>query len=90
MLGTAANPLNPRRMELILAEMEKAAIDIVDSEEEALTSPADDEVSVIFYGEPCDCTARSTCMTRACKCQKDGSKCSSVCHNDKNKCKNMP
>ena len=88
MLGTSANPHNPKRMELFLKDLEKIEKD-QEFEDQNFVEVHEDEVTVNFYGAICSCSNRSTCSTKSCECVKSDLKCSSLCHKDNSKCKNI-
>ena len=85
-LRTLANPLSAARLENILADLEVA---VDENNVEEISDLNDDEVSVLFYGDTCDCSKRSTCCTKSCTCKRAGNLCSQMCHMvDKSSCKN--
>ena len=83
-LGVVANPLNPRRMEIILEDTELAVHDKKLHDEDFIRTDKDD-VTICYYREPCNCSARSTCSTKTCSCVEQGFKC----HINYCKCKNI-
>ena len=86
-LKTTANPLSKHRLENILGEIEEAECNIEDDAYKTVELN-DDEVSILFYGNTCGCTIKSTCSTMRCQCFKSGQQCNDVCNCKRNLCKN--
>ena len=56
----------------------------------AETDTHDDDVSVLFYGNSCNCWKRSECVRNTCPCKKSNEKCNQFCHSGlKTCCKNI-
>ena len=82
-----ANPLNEKRMELILQQKlndDKAFEEKEEDVEEV------DEVSVLYYrAEHCTCSRNAMCQSNKCICAISDKKCTDKCHDGKKtKCKN--
>ena len=89
--GTVANPLSPTRLESILADLKVVMDNFDENQESKLASEInEDEVSVLYYGDTCECSKRSTCVTKFCSCRKTNKTCSPMCHGGhKGECKNV-
>ena len=74
-------------MEMILAETSNRSPDICTEKNDEPCEDDMDEVSMLYYGETCNCKT-SSCLTRSCPCKKSHTKCNSECDCSSSLCKN--
>ena len=77
-----ANPHSEIRMQLILKQL---TVETPKPEE----PDDDDEVTIMYYGDKCDCSKMAKCKSSKCICFIRGVKCGQDCHSDqKTNCTN--
>ena len=79
-----ANPHSEIRMQLILKQLLET-VETPKPEE----PDDDDEVTIMYYGDKCDCSKMAKCKSSKCICFIRGVKCGQDCHSDqKTNCTN--
>ena len=71
------NPYSEKRMELILKQMMESPME---QEVEAEMEVGVDEVSIVYYGENCNCSKTAKCKLSKCLCYIRNEKCTAECH----------